>query len=377
MNWTEKEDILITVIVPVYNSEKYLRICLESIVNQTYRNLDIILVDDGSWDSSGEICDEFAERDVRIRVIHKDNEGLVAARKTGIKHARGKYITFVDSDDYIDITAYDEIMREMDDSFPDLVAYGLMEEYSDHTFRQENHFYPGLYDRKDIEKEIFPQMLSYGNFFDFGILPNLVCKFIRHEFLHTIDLEISNNVSVGEDADMTFQMMICVETLQLIDKYPYHYCKHEGSMMWKALSYDSIRSLENDLRQAFIKTEFYESFRGQLERYITFVSLLKNPRYIMGEKFLPGFDKVALYGAGGFGQALYNEYSDKIRLWVDKNYLKYVNNKFSVTEIESLYENKMEFDCIYIAILNTELCEKIKTVLIDSGMHKPIYYFEM
>ena len=92
----------ITVIVPVYNVERYINKCIDSIKNQTYSNLQIILVDDGSTDNSGKICDIYAMNDNRIEVFHTKNKGLVAARKFGILHAVGEYVGFVDSDDYIE-----------------------------------------------------------------------------------------------------------------------------------------------------------------------------------------------------------------------------------------------------------------------------------
>lgn len=93
---------LISIIVPVYNVEKYLNQCINSLINQTYQNIEIILVNDGSKDSSGKICDEWSLRDKRIKVIHKKNEGLGLARNTGLEYVTGKYITFIDSDDYAD-----------------------------------------------------------------------------------------------------------------------------------------------------------------------------------------------------------------------------------------------------------------------------------
>ncbi|MDT6814838.1 glycosyltransferase, partial [Enterococcus faecium] len=92
----------ISIIVPVYKVEKYLRKCVDSILAQTFTDFEVILVDDGSPDNSGKICDEYAEKDNRVRVIHKENGGLSSARNAGIDVARGKYLGFVDSDDYID-----------------------------------------------------------------------------------------------------------------------------------------------------------------------------------------------------------------------------------------------------------------------------------
>ena len=93
---------LITIVVPIYNSSKYLSRCINSIINQTYQNLEIILVNDGSTDNSLDICNEYANKDNRIKVIHKDNSGAAASRNVGINHAMGNYIAFVDSDDYIE-----------------------------------------------------------------------------------------------------------------------------------------------------------------------------------------------------------------------------------------------------------------------------------
>lgn len=92
---------LISIVLPIYNVEKYLRKCIETVLNQTYTNIEILLVDDGSTDNSGTICDEFEKKDKRIKVIHKINGGLSDARNTGLKHAKGKYISFIDSDDYV------------------------------------------------------------------------------------------------------------------------------------------------------------------------------------------------------------------------------------------------------------------------------------
>ena len=105
------ENALISVIVPVYNAEKYLADCVQSIISQTYRNLEIILVDDGSKDSSGSICDSFAEKDSRIKVIHQENAGVSAARNHGLDECHGEYVSFVDSDDYYSTNLFESAVR--------------------------------------------------------------------------------------------------------------------------------------------------------------------------------------------------------------------------------------------------------------------------
>ena len=101
----------ISVIVPVYNTEKYLRRCIDSILNQTYEALEVILVDDGSTDGSGAVCDEYAEKDARVRAIHQKNGGISAARNAGIDAASGQYIAFIDSDDYVTGDMLAELLR--------------------------------------------------------------------------------------------------------------------------------------------------------------------------------------------------------------------------------------------------------------------------
>lgn len=125
---------LISVIVPVYNVETYLQQCLNSIVGQTYSRLEIILVDDGSTDSSGLICDEYARRDSRIKVIHKQNAGQSSARNAGLDIALGNFISFVDSDDWIDLNLYQIFTRELGDAPRcDIYSFCMTEQYLDHS----------------------------------------------------------------------------------------------------------------------------------------------------------------------------------------------------------------------------------------------------
>lgn len=136
----------ISVIIPVYKVEPYLRQCLDSVVNQTYRNLEIILIDDGSPDNCGRICDEYAASDERITVIHKENQGLCAARNDGISRATGEWVTFADSDDWIDTDFYERMLNALTNDKADIVcSQGYIIEDPDksvegHVFEEEIQF---------------------------------------------------------------------------------------------------------------------------------------------------------------------------------------------------------------------------------------------
>lgn len=116
---------VVSVVIPVYNVEKYIKECLDSIVNQTYKDLQIILVDDGSTDSSGKICDEYAQKDNRITVVHQKNAGAGAAKNTGLEHVKGKYLSIIDSDDFIELDMYEKMLSYMISEKVDVVQCGF------------------------------------------------------------------------------------------------------------------------------------------------------------------------------------------------------------------------------------------------------------
>ena len=142
------EQPLISVIVPIYKAEKYLDRCIESLRNQTYRNLEIILVDDGSPDNSGEMCDRYAEQDSRIRVVHKENGGASSARNAGLNVMQGKYVGFIDSDDWIALNMFEHMMTLMGKHDAQIVACGMQCDYGNGTVAYFNGAYPH---RKDVE----------------------------------------------------------------------------------------------------------------------------------------------------------------------------------------------------------------------------------
>ena len=151
-----------SVIIPVFNVEEYLEKCVNSVLQQTYSDFEVLLIDDGSTDSSSVICDCFAERDKRVRVIHKANGGLVSARNTGIMNAIGDYICYVDGDDWTHPNMLQFVHNQLENySFPlDMVIFGAYNIFNDRVGQTKNSVDEGLYDKARLEKEVYPFLFS-------------------------------------------------------------------------------------------------------------------------------------------------------------------------------------------------------------------------
>lgn len=153
----------LSVIVPVYKSEKYLKRCVDSILCQTYSDLEVILVDDGSPDACPQICDSYQEKDARVVVLHQKNAGVSAARNAGLDHASGAYITFVDSDDYIEPNMYSSMMQTAQKYSCDVVLCDCIKEFPDHKELYTHDIRPGFYDKNQLLDEYYPHLLIMEN----------------------------------------------------------------------------------------------------------------------------------------------------------------------------------------------------------------------
>lgn len=202
----------ISIIVPVYNGEKYLERCLESIINQTFKNWELILIDDGSTDSTNIICDEYAEREDRIRVIHKVNEGVSLARNLGLEIADGEYITFVDADDWIDSDFFEEVVKEIEQMGVPIVITGYLKKNNHAIINRFNGTRKEIFDRRKIQKEFF-----LCNKFSWVIY----AKFYKKEVINTI--RFNSNLKIGEDMLFCWKVLNNVEKVGFLPLYKYYY----------------------------------------------------------------------------------------------------------------------------------------------------------
>lgn len=247
---------LLSVIVPAYNVEKYIDQCVETLLNQTYRNIEVILVDDGSKDSSGEKCDKWCESDTRVKVVHKKNAGLGEARNTGMEYASGDFIAFVDSDDYIaEVDAYERLMMKALECDADMVTGGYYREKDDGSkeicvdFKDEKIF---------SGDEIKQLALSY-------VLPK--CKFSLQRLAPSAwnsvyKKSIADNLFVSERKIGSEDLLYKLETVLRAGRivfipYPFYFYRYNSNSLTHTFNfnllerYQLLTSLINQTFQKF------------------------------------------------------------------------------------------------------------------------------
>ena len=196
---------LISIIVPIYNAETYLGQCIESLINQTYENIEIILVNDGSNDNSLKICNEYAEKDDRITVINQVNKGVSVARNAGIDNAYGQYITFVDADDYV-IDDYCKILMDcMNKINVDLVYVGQYLLRNNQLIQINKRMKDGFYLTKDILKD----MIDDGNMCGF-LLHSSCAVMYKAEIIKNCNVKFDSALKYNEDG--YFNLMYCLNS---------------------------------------------------------------------------------------------------------------------------------------------------------------------
>lgn len=236
---------LFSIIIPVYNVEAYLRRCIDSVLSQTFADYEIILVDDGSPDRSGEICDEYARRDSKIRVIHKSNGGSSDARNTGTEYARGEYIIYLDSDDeWIDNHGLESIADIVADSKPDAVIFGNVD--YDPTSKK-SIVSRGGYDESVLNSLPVPALaeilIHSGNF------PGAAWLFaVNKKFLSDIRLDFLTGVS-GEDYDWIIKVFSHAKSIKMLNRTIYQYRYNSDGSITSVPRLSGIMGIHNAIDQ--------------------------------------------------------------------------------------------------------------------------------
>lgn len=219
-----------SIIIPIYNAERYIGKCLDSVIKQTYKNIELILIDDGSTDNSAQICKNYAKIDNRIKYYYKYNGGVSSARNVGIKNATGKYITFVDSDDYIAKDTLEVLAKSLNDSDISIIRHEVVLKPADITNREKNN---KLYisGKKSINMMLYERGLDnsiWGLAYNRKIAKGLFFK---------------DGVAYGEDLNFKFYLLLNAKIISINSRVGYYYFNRPGSAMnskFNTKRYDSV-----------------------------------------------------------------------------------------------------------------------------------------
>ncbi|RGH58930.1 glycosyltransferase [Ruminococcus sp. AM36-18] len=262
-------DCTISVIVPVYNSEKYLKRCIDSILNQTYKAIELILVDDGSPDNCGKICDEYAKKDKRVRVIHKTNAGVSAARNSGLEIASGNYATFVDSDDYIEPEMYSNMMEKVHQYNCDVVMCDCIKDFTDHSEIYTHDIRAGFYDKEQLVNEYYPHLLMMENIEYPATISNCLILFNRNKLGN---LRYVVGVRYSEDLLFGAQLVYNTDSFYYMKEQAYyHYYMNPTSATHKFTvdKWNDYKTLHFEINNYFSECESFD-FSHQIDLCLLF-----------------------------------------------------------------------------------------------------------
>lgn len=373
---------LISIIVPIYNTEKYLSDCLNSIISQTYQNIEIILIDDGSTDLSGEICDQYAKCDSRIRVFHDRNEGLVASRKKGVFYSRGEYIGFVDSDDSIENIMYEELVNLLQDDVTDMVCCAAIavskKGNSDclNIVKEQEYMGQDLYN-------LFKNMMFDTQKDAPGIFQSAWSKLFKKSLIEKCIFDIDNRITYGEDAAIVYNCCLNAQKIIVSNCKYYYYRIIENSMCRRKNIdiFEKVSMFFEYMLQVFSDYPEELQLEKQLKLYIlSFIRLgiqnsfrieCKNSYKISYNK-LRKDRKIVLYGAGSVGKSYYNQLREQgdyeIVCWIDKKYAGKQIYEELISSIDII--KNITYDKVVIAVKNETLASNINKELVEIGIDR-------
>lgn len=380
-----EENVLFSVIVTIYNAEKYLHECIDSIIQQTYSNIEILLVDDGSVDQSGPICDEYAQKDQRVQVIHQTNKGLVAARISGIINARGKYIVFVDSDDWIDANMCSIFAQHIEETHPDILLAGLIKEYDNRSQGVTNVLPVGYYDSKKMHKEVYPRMIYTGRFFEKGLETYVCSRAISREIMVNVAGIMNLDISFGEGGVWLYLCLLQATSIFIVDSMPYHYRMRSDSMSIQMNTDPKITIIyETLLKNIMAFGNNVNQLIWQLDHMIMYLYIWKELPLLNSQNtgvLYPYVDlkkgsRVVIYGAWRFGRELYLYIKQsgfcEVVLWVDQNAEKYRNSELDIQLPEKILET--DYDYILLGTMVYSGIQSMKKKLSSMGIEDNIIY---
>lgn len=371
----------ISVIVPIYNADRYLERCLSSIIGQTYKNLEIICVDDGSTDNSLAICNKYSLLDNRIKVIHKNNGGVTSARKAGMKIASGEWVGFVDSDDWLELYAYERMIKKGEKKDVTLICGNFRRNYENHSIDYISKFNEGKYELSEDNSYFISNFIFNKEIFEFGIYPSLWNKLFRKRNVEIILNELDEDIIFQEDAAIVYSYILKYKKIYMINDIIYNYNRYNSNSCMHCFNnekYNSIIKAYSFIMQHETNEnkEYIDKQLQWLKLYYTLLYLPEKMENKNNKKILCYLgninksDNIVPYGAGIMGQRYYDYLSNigvNISLWVDKEKRQY-NGKNKICSIDKI--SCVEYDKIIVAVIKHDIVKSIVDELIGMGIDR-------
>ena len=372
----------ISVIVPIYRIEKYLAECIESLLGQSFLNFELILVDDGSPDNCPQICDDYASKDSRIKVVHKVNGGLLSARKAGLEASKGKYISYVDGDDWVDKFYLDTLFKLAEANDADLVSTGHFREF-DGKIETIKPVAAGIYNETEVKNSILPNAIYNGKFCKHGVSTYVWNKLFKRELLNNILFDVPNEIIMGEDAAITYSYLAIANSF-VVSRIPLYYYRQRHDSIVKSIENPKTEYYRLGLLMSFLKSKLSsvlddQNLNKQIKYYLYSQILIRSGGLILdnsGKVFFNPFlkvkqnSKVVVYSSGSYGQHIlstnFKANFFKIIKWIDVDFHDLKIGESSVNAIGSI--NNSELDYLIIATINPYTHNAIKTELSLMGI---------
>ena len=378
----------ISVVIPIYNTEHYLSRCLDSVINQTYENLEIICVNDGSTDNSLDVLKDYQKRDSRIHIIDKPHVGAASARKAGVQEATGEYIGYVDSDDYIEKDMYEIMISHAQNEKVDMVTCGCF---------LEGNYVTVLLD--SVDGGLYPKdRMSYlreNNIYrrgsrERGVSGSLCRKLFKSDLLKKVQMDIPEQITIAEDGVCLFSFLLQCSSAYVLRKPLYHWVIRENSVTHLSPEKNNdylvkVNHAYNYLTTLYSHPDFTERMREQVEIFIVELLFLginkrmgfKNRNMIWIDPCwmdkIPVDSRIVLYGGGELGekykkQLLHSRPDVSLVGCVDPQYKKLTNDYMEVCEPDRL--SGWDYDYVVITIKDKGKALSVKSELMESGINE-------
>lgn len=373
----------IGIVVPVYNTQQYVRQCIESILSQAFHEISLVIVDDGSTDASGKICDEYARTDSRVKVIHQNNQGMLKARYIGLLNVgECDYATTIDSDDWIAKNIYSSLTSYMDNDI-DVITFSIARWFdSTKCAKAEEKFETGVYDRKRISNELFPTLLWNEKEESYGLDPSLCNKLFKKDvFLKYLKMASSLEIDYGQDAAVLYPLLSDIKSIAITDEGTYYHRQRIGGNIAPYLLdscfyektfklYRYLTSFYSNNNSMIKQIEYFYTYSLELRLEIVYGEKAIKMKYIFPFKDQCYGKRIILYGAGVVGKSYYDcikkDGNCTVVGWVDSKTNNFKYKKFEIKKPCAIYE--MDFDFIVIAVLDRNLAAEIFSDLRHMGI---------